>query len=307
MSLNDIRYKCLGYLALNVSDIDKSRHFYETLTGLQGDEPTKNGVAFLRCSRKHHDIMLIQSSGEPGLKRIGWQMESPSALEAIRKQLQKLNIAIVEVPSAELELLAIGEAFRISDPTTGATLEFYAEMAEAETDYQPSHTQIARLGHVVLNSTDRAASEEFYLNQINFRSSDHIENTVTFLRCFPNPYHHSFGLGTGQKNCLNHINFMVTSLDDIGKANNRMKQNGVDVFWGPGKHPPSESLFLYFSDPDGFTVEYSCGMEEFPENNPRPPRNMPATIESLDYWGGYPGPEFGKTGALEPLQESVKA
>jgi 2,3-dihydroxy-p-cumate/2,3-dihydroxybenzoate 3,4-dioxygenase len=307
MNLHDIRYKCLGYVALNVSDINKSRYFYETLVGLQVDEPIKADVTFLRCSHKHHDIMLNQSGSVPGLKRIAWQMESRLALAAVKQQLQSLGLPIIAVSKAERDFLhIIGEAFRTTDPTTGATLEFYAEMAKAETDYQPGHTQIARLGHVVLNSADRAASEQFYLEQLNFRMSDHIENMVTFLRCFPNPYHHSFGLGSGQKSSLNHVNFMVTGLDDIGKANNRMKQNGVYVFWGPGKHPPSESLFLYFSDPDGFTVEYSCGMEEFPEQDPRPPRNMPATVESLDYWGGYPDPDFGKTGVLEPLRQGNK-
>ena len=46
MSINDIRYQCLGYIALNVGDLDQSRHFYEALVGLQADAASDNGMAF---------------------------------------------------------------------------------------------------------------------------------------------------------------------------------------------------------------------------------------------------------------------
>jgi 2,3-dihydroxy-p-cumate/2,3-dihydroxybenzoate 3,4-dioxygenase len=175
-------------------------------------------------------------------------------------------------------------------------------MAPAPTPYEPTHTRIARLGHVVLTSPDRPATEKFMMEHMNFRVSDRIQNVVTFMRCFPNPYHHSFGVGAGPKPGLNHINFMVTELADVGKGNNRMKQADVPIVYGIGKHPPSESIFLYFLDPDGMTIEYSFGMEEFPEVAPREPREMPPSLESIDYWGGIPDPRFAKVGVLEPLE-----
>ena len=127
----------------------------------------------------------------------------------------------------------------------------------------PSVAKIARLGHVVLFVKDHKASEKFFLEQLNFRASDRVDGIVTFMRCFPNPLHHSFGLGKAGENRLNHVNFMVTDIDDIGRAMWRMKKNDVPIVFGPGRHPPSESVFLYFLDPDGLTLEYSFGMEEF--------------------------------------------
>ncbi len=82
----------------------------------------------------------------------------------------------------------------------------------------PSVAKIARLGHLVLFAKDHKATEKFFLEQLNFRASDRIEGTVTFMRCFPNPLHHSFGLGNAGENRLNHVNFMVTDMDDIGRA-----------------------------------------------------------------------------------------
>jgi len=300
MSVDGIRFRRLGYIALNVTDLAQSRRFYEELVGLKVDMDAAGGILFLRCSGAHHDIALYEAA-VPGVKRIGWQMESAEALAAVRSHFEEIGIKCHPVSSGEAAVLGIKEAFRATEPTTGATFEFYVDMAPAPTPYVPTHTKIARLGHLVLSSPDRPATEAFLIDHMNFRVSDRIDGMVTFMRCFPNPYHHSFGVGQAAKAGLNHVNFMVTEMADIGKANNRMKHAGVPIVYGIGKHPPSESVFLYFLDPDGMTVEYSYGMEEFPEVDPRTPREMPAKLESIDYWGGVPDPRSGKVGELERL------
>jgi 2,3-dihydroxy-p-cumate/2,3-dihydroxybenzoate 3,4-dioxygenase len=305
MSIDAIRYSRLGYIGLNVSDINASLHFYESLVGLKMDQAPQSGVAYLRCSDRHHDIVLYEG-GVPGVKRIGWQMESPAALDAIEAHFKSAGIVCEPVSAPESSELGIGRAFRMTEPTTGATFEFYSEMEAAPDAFHPTHTKIARLGHVVLSSADRLATEKFLIEHMNFRVSDRIHGMVTFMRCFPNPFHHSFGVGSAGKPGLNHVNFMVTEMSDIGKANNRMKKADVPIVYGIGKHPPSESVFLYFLDPDGMTIEYSYGMEEFPETDPRAPREMPASLESIDYWDGIPDPRMGKVGLLEPLGEKSK-
>jgi 2,3-dihydroxy-p-cumate/2,3-dihydroxybenzoate 3,4-dioxygenase len=165
--------------------------------------------------------------------------------------------------------------------------------------FKPTHTSIARLGHAVINSPDRSATEQFLTDHMNFRVSDRIEGLTSFMRCFPNPYHHSMGVGVGARASLNHVNFMVSDIDDIGRAMYRCKKFDSPVVFGPGKHPPSESVFLYFLDPDKLTLEYSFGMEEFPEIEAREPRAMPAVRESVDYWGAIPDPAFSKVGEIE--------
>jgi 2,3-dihydroxy-p-cumate/2,3-dihydroxybenzoate 3,4-dioxygenase len=300
MALNDIRFRRLGYIALNVTDLDRSRDFYESKLGLTVDEPAANGRLFLRCSDRHHDIVLCESH-TPGVKRVSWQMEGPAALAAIRARFSEIGLVIADVAANESASLGIGDAFRATEPATGVTFEFYVDMTVAPAPFAPTHTNIQRLGHIVLTSPDRPATERFVLEHMNFRVSDRIDGMTTFMRCFPNPYHHSLGIAAGAKPGLHHVNFMVTELADIGKGNNRMKQAGVPIVYGIGKHPPSESIFLYFLDPDGMMVEYSFGMEEFPEEAPRAPRDMPASLESVDYWGGIPDPRAGKTGELERL------
>ena len=48
----------------------------------------------------------------------------------------------------------------------------------------------------------------------------------------------------------------------------------------------SGSVFQYFADPDGFTVEYTSGMEEFPEIAARQPRMLDKSYNTTDVWDG---------------------
>jgi 2,3-dihydroxy-p-cumate/2,3-dihydroxybenzoate 3,4-dioxygenase len=113
--------------------------------------------------------------------------------------------------------------------------------------------------------------------------------------------HHSFAIGrSAAGNHLNHVNFMVSDMDDIGIAMNRLQKHEVPIVFGPGRHQPSGSIFLYFLDPDGMSLEYSFGMEEFPEKGAREARMLEAHPLALDTWGSVPQPAFGKVGAIEP-------
>ena len=60
--------------------------------------------------------------------------------------------------------------------------------------------------------------------------------------------------------------------------------------------PPSDSIFLYFLDPDNLTLEFSCDMEEFFEMSPRKPRSLEVTPEPFSYWGPTRDPRQGHQG-----------
>jgi 2,3-dihydroxy-p-cumate/2,3-dihydroxybenzoate 3,4-dioxygenase len=81
-----------------------------------------------------------------------------------------------------------------------------------------------------------------------------------------------------------------------------LKKHDVPIVFGPGRHPPSDSVFLYYLDPDQLTLEFSFGMEEFPEQHARAPRDLKLAPESIDYWGAQPDPRFAAVGQIEPLE-----
>lgn len=291
------RYKKLGYAALNVTDLARSVAFYRDILGLDVVR-LNEGIAFLRCSRDHHNVLLYQSS-EHGLKRVGFEMEQRSDVFAAYDHFEKRGMDPQWVPEDEASLLKQGIGFRVRERHSGLLFELFVGAMHLATPFVPTVAKIARIGHVVITSGEFESSRESMVNDFGFRISDMIEGRAAFMRCHPNPFHHTFAVLAGSESQFHHLNFMVTDIDDIGKAIYRVKKNDVKVVFGPGRHPPSDSVFFYFLDPDGMTVEYSFGMEEFAENGARPPRYMEPVPESLDTWGAVPDGLFGCSGPIE--------
>jgi len=304
MTQASFRYHKLGYVALNVSDVTKSTAFYRDIVGLDVSENVGEDAAYLRCGRDHHNVVLYRGT-TPGLKRVAFELENTGELEKAFAHVTRLGLNPRQVAAAERAVLKQGESFRFEEPNSGLTFEFYSKMMQMALPFAMRLTKIVRLGHVVLTVTEFERVTDFLVKNLNFNVSDFVEGRFAFMRCHPNPLHHSFALGKGEENRLNHINFMVSDIDDIGVALNRLKKNNVEVVFGPGRHQPSGSIFLYYLDPDRMTVEYSFGMEEFPEEHPREPRMIEPRPEALDMWGGVPTPAFARVGPIERVEQGA--
>ncbi len=298
-----MRYDKLGYIALNVSNLERSLEFYVRQVGLMHVGTDDQGRAFLRCSGDHHNIVL-QQGPDPGLKRVGVEMQDEAAVDELAARLRQHEVPVVDVDAAECRALHQGRSIRFSDPYTDATFELYASMNRfGGQPFVATHTRIQRLGHLVLTTARFDEAVRFYTEVLELRVSDAIGTAVCFMRFHPNPYHHGIGLGAGKGPRLHHVNFMVSEVDDIGKAISRFAKAGTVVVNGPGRHPASGSMFLYYLDPDGITLEYSFGMEEFPAEGARKPRVFEPIRASYDYWDSYLDSERKSAiGAVERLR-----
>ena len=65
-----------------------------------------------------------------------------------------------------------------------------------------------------------------------------------------------------------------------------------------GKYIHLIQVVIYFFDDDRHTWEYTLGMEEFPEVDPREARRLSAAPENWDVWGAEPEPGFGESGTV---------
>lgn len=291
------RYRKLGYAAISVTQLDRSVSFYRDLVGLDLVEQDAE-AAFLRCSRDHHNLILYQAP-VAGLRRVGFELETPEDTHKAHAHFEALGLKPRWLGKDERQLLRQGECFRVREPNSQLEFEFYGATTVLARPFVPTVAKIARIGHVVVGVADFGKTYASITRDFGFVPSDLVEDRFAFMRCFPNPYHHTFALGQSNGNHLHHINFMVTDIDDVGRAYHRMVANDVQIAFGIGRHPPSGSVFLYFYDPDGLTVEYSFGMEEFPEAGARQPRLLEPVPESMDTWGAPQDVHFGKRGAIE--------
>jgi 2,3-dihydroxy-p-cumate/2,3-dihydroxybenzoate 3,4-dioxygenase len=295
--LPPLRYNKLGYVALEVTDRERSVAFHREAIGLEllPAVDAQLGAALLRSRNSHCDLALYQAS-TPGVRRVAFEMENQAQLDLARGHLRGLGLELRATPAADRRAFAQTDALRFTEPVSGLTVELYvADGAPPPPLLDEPITNITALGHAVVYVTDAPKVVKFFMDELNFRASDFV-GEAAFLRCFPNPNHHSFAVVPWADNHLNHVNFLVDHIDDVGRALYRLQAQAVPIVFGPGRHPPSGSVFLYFTDPDGFTFELSTGMEAFPERDPRPPRDLPRVRESLDYWGSNRTEDYGRVG-----------
>ena len=295
-----IRCKKLGYVELNVSDLERSRKFYQDVVGLDHVRKRADGAEMFRGDDEESRSVILHQKQQAGFKSVGWMLEDDAQFENVHRRLRDADVGYQELASAECDLRQAGRVTRAVKPYSHATLEFFTPTKDRSSKpLAISHTKIQRTGHVVFSTPQEKELIAFFRDVLNFRESDSIGEATTFMRPFAHPLHHGMGIGKSAKRVFHHLNFMVLEIDDIGNAQNRMKKHDVPILFGPGRHPASSSVFFYFLEPDGMTPEYSFGMEEFSEVDPREARRLPMAPEYIDEWRSVRDPRMAQTREIE--------
>jgi len=293
----DFRYKKLGYIVLNVTNIEKSTKFATEVFGLDPSGEGPDGSRFFRSSTAHHDIIL-RPAETAAFVRSAWELESERDVDAAYAHYKEIGLEPRWVGGEELKGLALERAFRVVEPVLGTTHEYYAHMTYITVPRQNRLTKFQGGKHFGLVLPDCKKMTDYMVENMGFLVSDYLEGWfAALLRAFPNPNHHSFAplQFPSPKPVFHHVAWMVDEIDDIGKYLNRAKQFDVKIQFGIGRHPTSGSIHLYLYDPDWFVWEYTLGMEQFPETGARQPRRMSSAPENLDLWQAVPDKEhFGK-------------
>ena len=103
------------------------------------------------------------------------------------------------------------------------------------------------------------------------------------------PVHHKLAVFQGDGPGLCHMNFQVATIDDVFRNWHFLVDHGVEIEMGPGRHPQSTAIFLYFLGPEGFTYEYSFGVRRIEDDAAWGPRTFdPDEPGSIDMWLGPP-------------------
>lgn len=317
----NFRYRRMGYVALNVTDITRTHDFAVDVFGLDHSDTGPAGERFYRSGSEHHSVVLYQAA-EPGFVRAGWELETEADVARAFQHCKALGLNPTYIGKEERTVLGIelGEAFRVREPVNGACFEYYARMRTFARPRSNTLTNFKRLCHCGLGSPKVKESTQYLIENLGFLASDYVgDYSAVFMRPFPIPDHHGFGYLPSPKGHVrfDHIAFMVEAIDDIGRLFNRLEQYSVPRAWGMGRHPTSGSIHLYINDPDGMLWEYTLGMEQFPEVGAREARYMSSAPEDNDLWGAKPKPSFfGCTGNVitedapspeRPLEEASRA
>lgn len=284
--LQDIRYVRLG-----TPDLEGAIHFATKIVGLQL-VAREGKSAYFRSDKVEargdtRDHTLVYFEGAPDDHTVGFDLKDPADFDAVGAALDDRNFAVRLATNEECELRRAKSAIMGRDPT-GNKIEIVARPYHSGVRYFPSRDAgITHFSHIGLNSSDPVRDEKFWTTICNARVSDWLGD-APLLRI--GTTHHSIAIFPYSTPGVQHINHQVEDVDDVMKAYYFLKEQGVKIAWGPGRHPLSTAVMLYFYGPHGMVYEYSVGVKHIlPEEEASyRPRQFPPDLTSFCMWGSVP-------------------
>ncbi len=284
----------LAYIGIEASDLTAWGDFARGVCGF--DVEAVDGALACRLDERARRI-VIAPGGRDDLAFAGFEVDTDGELEQRVAMLRSAGVAVSAGSDAEAVLRGVTRFFRFSDPN-GTPFELAVGARTADAAFTSSLvangfvTGDGGLGHIVLATTDRPASERFCIDFLGAALSDHISDqagplriTVGFLHL--NPRHHSIayaGLPVALPRRLNHFMVEAASLEDVGLAYDRARAAGVPMSRTLGQHPNDRVVSFYCRTPSGFDLEFGWGGLRI-EASPW----TPGRYERFSTWGHQPG------------------
>ena len=288
INLLDIRYVRLG-----TRDRAAAARFAREVLGLEQVRDEAGALYFRSDSRDH---TLVYFEGDPSHHTVGFELATAGELELAAAELSNRGLDVRAGSTDECEQRHVNAFVKFTDPT-GNRIDLVVNPHHSGRRYFPSRDAgITGFSHVGLCTTDAARDEKFWTDVLGARVSDRI-GEAPLLRI--DPVHHKVALFPSTRPGVQHINHQVESIDDVMRAWYMLRRLNVPIAFGPGRHPTSGAMFLYFRGPDEMIFEYSTGVRLIrpEEEASHRPRQFPRSNESFCMWGAVPEiAEFRKPG-----------
>jgi 2,3-dihydroxy-p-cumate/2,3-dihydroxybenzoate 3,4-dioxygenase len=273
----------IAYVRSGVADIDAAARFATEIVGLELAAPTEIGVAHLRADHRHHCLALVQ--GRSGVISSGFTVADSDALAAAETELERAGFAAHRGSADEARSRRVREFIAFDDPF-GNRVELVSQQESIARPVEFTRAAgITEFGHLCLDAPDVHEAYRFWSTHFNARVSDWIGDAACLLRI--DPVHHKLAVFRGDEPGLCHMNFQVASIDDVFRNWHFLLEHDVEIEMGPGRHPQSTAIFLYFQGPEDFTYEYSFGVRRIDDEAAWTPRTFdPDEVGSIDMWLG---------------------
>jgi len=286
--LHDIRYVRLG-----TQKLDEAVRYATQILGLEiarrESRAGQQAVYFKSDSRDH---TLCYFDGSPQDHTSAFEVASGADLDSAAAQLEAAGVAVRRGSRQEAEQRFVRDFIRFNDPS-GNCIELVLEPHHSGARYFPSRDAgITGFSHIGLRTQDARRDERFWTELMGARVSDRIGD-APLLRI--DAVHHKIAMFPSNRAGVQHINHQVQGIDDIMRAWYLLTDKGIPIRFGPGRHPTSGAMFLYFAGPDDMIYEYSTGVRLIAAEDEASyhPRNFPAVNSSFCMWGSKPDiPEF---------------
>jgi len=259
----------LGYVRIASPAPQRWHTLLTEVVGLMPVEGPTPGAQHYRFD--DHPARLVIVPGEvAGLEAIGLQVQSRPSLEALAARLEGAGIAVAGATRDEARTRSVLALLRFTD-SAGTPIELYCGPVLDHVPCVTPHvsgfvTGEQGMGHVVFTTPDLDASVAFYRDALGFEERNQMlmpGGGMAFLS--PNGRHHTIALMQAPgPAALMHVMVQMSSLDDVGRALDRVARHGFDLMFTLGRHTNDHMVSFYVYTPDGSAIEVGWGGIEMP-------------------------------------------
>ncbi len=263
----------LGAVSLTVSDLARSRAFYERALGLEAGVARDDGTLTLGVTGEPPLIELRGDPSAPSLDRRATGLYHLAVLVPTRRDLA---FALARLADARLALDGasdhlVSEALYLSDPD-GNGIEIYRDRPRSEWRRWQDQLQMAtlplalddvlgeldgatelqrlappgtKIGHVHLQVGNLDEAEAFYAGVLGFDVMVRLPPSALFVSA--GGYHHHVGLNTWHSAGgasplpgaigLRHFEVELPSAEELERVLSRVRAAGIEVAEGPSGRP----------------------------------------------------------------------
>ncbi|HEY0838319.1 MAG TPA: catechol 2,3-dioxygenase [Azospirillum sp.] len=318
----------LDHVELLTPKPEESLWFFHDVLGMEEVHRAGDSV-YLRCYGDYQKFSLkLTAAKQPGIARIGWRVVSPQALErrAAAIEAQGLGRGWCEGD------FGFGRTFRFEDPD-GHPMEIFFEQERyvappdmrSSLKNQPARftgrgVGAKRIDHLAVLCGDVEKNRRFMIDTLGFQLREQVlfneGKTEIGSWMSVTPIHHNIAYvkdaaAKGRSGRLHHFSMWVDNRDDVLRAADLYRENGIFIEAGPSRHNLSQAFYLYAYEPGGNRIEvYSGGYLVFA------PDYEPVTWNEAErgpgvHWGQPLPPSFGQYATppvpLEPAAAGEEA
>jgi catechol 2,3-dioxygenase len=259
----------LAHIELLTPRLEESVWFFREVLGLE--ESARQGRSvYLRAYEDfyHHTLQLTETTG-PGLGHIAWRASSEEALAEAARSLERAGWGRGWTDGD----LGHGPAYRFLTPD-GHPMEVLWEVARCDVPAEkksllPNRPQkrplrgvpVRRLDHVNLMARDVRAVRECMQQVLGFRLREQKlgkDNVEVGAWMSVSPLVHEIAVmrdGTGAAGRFHHVAYWYGYPQHLIDAADVCVDYGITIEAGPGRHGPTQGMFMYVFEPGGNRVE----------------------------------------------------
>jgi catechol 2,3-dioxygenase len=263
----------VAHVELITPRLEESIAFFRDLVGMEITERVGDSVYLRTWGEYFHHTIVLTTGEKPALGHVSWRAQGSDELQQAVDLIETSGNGIGWIPAG----VGHGPAYRFHGPN-GQIEEIFWEAQRYSAPPELSSVFPARPQRY----TGRGATAR-YLDHVNFPAADPLEDAGwyskylgmrlmewTQLKDAPVAIFSTLASGdtfdmallrddSGIFGRFHHLALWVDERNDVIRAAELFRENGVPIEWGPGRHGHGESMSVYVREPGGMRIEIVSG------------------------------------------------